>query len=428
MEGLHPKWKGRAAAFLAGQGVTLFGSTLVQMAIIWFVTLKTSSGAWVTGLTLCSFLPQMAISPVSGAWADRYPRKTLILVADGVIAVATLALALLLPVLRDDAGLLACVLAVSVIRSLGAGVQTPAVNAAIPSLVPGEALMRYNGVNSALQSFVQFAAPAAAGALMATGALENVLFVDVATAAVGMGVLACIALPRAGKATEGAPPSLGSDVRMGLRYAFSHKLLKKLLLSYGAFIFLSVPSGFLSALLISRTFGERYGYLTIAEMAGFLGMTAGGLLLGAWGGLRNRCKTLVAGLGLYAAVCAAMGLMRTFAPYAIAMFALSFAIPVVQTAVTSLIQEKAAPEMQGRVFGLLGMCFSGFLPLGMALFGPLADVVSVQTLMLATGALLLLCAAALWADGGFLRAGLPEEAAPQAEPQAMPAAEQKHAP
>jgi DHA3 family macrolide efflux protein-like MFS transporter len=68
-------WKKKTITFLVSQGVTLFGSSLVQFAIVWYVTLKTSSGAWVSALTICSFVPQFLISFFSGVWADRYPRS-----------------------------------------------------------------------------------------------------------------------------------------------------------------------------------------------------------------------------------------------------------------------------------------------------------------------------------------------------------------
>ena len=49
--------------------------------------------------------------------------------------------------------------------------------------------------------------------------------------------------------------------------------------------------------------------------------------------------------------------------------------------------------MQGRVFGLMGSMYSGFLPVGMAVFGPLADAVPLQWIMVASGAALILLAA-----------------------------------
>ena len=54
-------WKKKALAFITSQAVSLFGSSIVQMAIVWYVTMQTSSGIWLTTLTLSSFLPQMII-------------------------------------------------------------------------------------------------------------------------------------------------------------------------------------------------------------------------------------------------------------------------------------------------------------------------------------------------------------------------------
>lgn len=87
----------KAALFLISQSITLLGSSLVQFAIIWYVTLQTSSGAWVSALTVAAYVPQFIISFFSGVWADRYSRKMLIILADSVIALATMALAFLIP-------------------------------------------------------------------------------------------------------------------------------------------------------------------------------------------------------------------------------------------------------------------------------------------------------------------------------------------
>jgi len=84
MEQPDTHWRRKTILFFISQGVTLFGSMLVQFAIVWYVTLKTTSGAWVAALTVCSFLPQALISFVSGAWADRYSKKMLIIVSDAV--------------------------------------------------------------------------------------------------------------------------------------------------------------------------------------------------------------------------------------------------------------------------------------------------------------------------------------------------------
>ena len=157
-------WRKKAVLFLVSQCITLFGSTLVQMAVVWYVTLETGSGVWVSAVSVSSYLPQFLISFPGGVWADRYHRKRLIIGADTATAAATLLMICLLPLLKGNGetgeGLvLAGLLLMSVLRSAGAGIQTPAVSAVIPQLVPEAELLRFNGANAAMQAVVQFASP-----------------------------------------------------------------------------------------------------------------------------------------------------------------------------------------------------------------------------------------------------------------------------
>ena len=144
---------------------------------------------------------------------------------------------------------------------------------------------------------------------------------------------------------------------------------------------------------MSRYYGDTYWYLTVVEVIGFIGMTAGGLLIGTWGGFANRMKTLAVGMTAFGALAIGMGLVDHFIVYLALMAIYGVALTMVQTASTTLLQENTAPEMQGRVFGLYGAMFSGFLPLGMVVFGPLADAVSMRLLMVLSGVLLLVMAA-----------------------------------
>ncbi len=399
MSALNNNWKYRTIAFLVSQSITLFGSTLVQMAIVWYVTLQTSSGSLVAAITVCSYLPQFLISFVSGVWADRYSRKLLVIGADTLISIVTLAMVLLMPSIKDDSVLIGALLVMSVIRSLGAGVQTPAVSAIIPQLVPEEHLMRYNGINATMQSVVQFAAPAAAGALLSVSTLRTTLFVDIITAALGIGLLACVLIPKQTALQEKL--SVFSDMKIGIIYSFKDKLIGKLLIVYGLFIFLCVPAGFLAQLLVSRVYGDTYWYLTAMELVGFAGMAVGGLLMSIWGGFKSRIKTLLLGITVFGALAVGMGLSRNFILYLALMLLYGIALTTIQTATTTLIQEKAESSMQGRVFGLLGSMYSGFLPIGMSVFGPLADVISLQWIMIGSGVGLIIIAIVMRLNRSF---------------------------
>ena len=376
-------WKRKTALFLVSQCMTLFGSMIVQMSIIWYVTLKTSSGGWVAAFTICSYLPQFLISFFAGVWADRYSRKKLIILSDGVIMMATLIMFLFMPMIFSDAVLLSALLIMSMIRSVGTGVQTPAVQAVIPQLVPQEHLMRYNGIYATMQSVVQFAAPAVAGAVLSMGAFRHTLLIDILTAILGMGLLSCVLLPKQEEPSEKS--SVLSEIKAGVHYSFSDKMIGKTLIIYGLYILLCVPAGFMAALLVSRVYGDVYWYLTAVELVGFAGMALGGILMGIWGGFRSRVKTFAAGLFILSMMTIGMGVSPYFMLYLAMMFVYSIALTMIQTAVTTIIQEKAESSMQGRVFGFMGAMYSGFLPVGMAFFGPLADVLPLQWIMIGSG-------------------------------------------
>ena len=383
MDEKQTNWKSQAMLFLISQCITLFGSTLVQMAIVWYVTIQTSSGVWVAAFTVCSYLPQFLISFVAGVWADRHSRKKLIIGADSLIALVTFLMVLAIPHITDKTVVLGGLLVMSVIRSFGAGIQTPAVNAVIPQLVPEDQIMRFNGINATMQSVVQFAAPAAAGVLLTINTLSSTLIIDTATAIVGIGLLSAVIIPK--QAIQNKETSVFIDMKIGIKYTLSDKLIGKVLTVYGLFIFLCVPAGFLSQLFVSRVYGETYWYLTAVELAGFIGMVAGGILMSIWGGFKSRVTTMSVGLIAFGSLAIGMGLSKQFALYLALMIIYGVAITMVQTATTTLIQEKAETSMQGRVFGLLGAMYSGFLPVGMAIFGPMADGIPLQWIMVGSG-------------------------------------------
>ena len=399
-------WKGRTAAFLFGQGISLFGSQLVQMAIIWHVTLETSSGIWVTILTLASFLPQMLISPLAGVWADRYNRKVIMILSDGVIAITTLLLALFMMSGNTGNAVLPVIIIVSAIRSFGAGIHSPAINSALPQIVPEDKLSRINGFNGTIQSIVQFVSPIAAGAIMAIGPIYNILFIDVATAMIGISILSTLKIPKHQPVPKAEKTSAFEEMREGFRFTWNNRFLRKLFATYGLYIFLCVPSGFLAALLIKRTFGDNIMFLTVSEVVGFAGSVLAGLLLGATGGFKNRVKTLFLGMLVYGVTSLAIGFTNVFWLFVALMFFIGFTIPFAQTSVYTLVQEKVEPSMMGRVFSLLNVMFSGFMPLGMAIFGPLADVVRIQTMIIVCAVPIILLAMNLRLSRSFYREGI----------------------
>ena len=112
-------------------------------------------------------------------------------------------------------------------------------------------------------------------------------------------------------------------------------------------------------------------------------------------GFRSRRRTLAAGLALFGTMAVCMGAGRHFGLYLIFMILYGAALTAVQTVLTTMLQEKAETNVQGQVLGLMSSLYSGCYPLGMVLFGTMADRIPLQGIMIFSGAALLLTAAAV---------------------------------
>jgi DHA3 family macrolide efflux protein-like MFS transporter len=384
-----PGWKKKVAVFLVGQTITTFGSLLVQYALLWHLTLTTKSGVVLALAAVFGFLPQAIVSIFAGVWADRVNRKLMIIVSDSTIALATLVLAFFMISGVDDLWLVFLVMAV---RSVGAGIQMPAISALIPQIVPSDKLMRVNGINSSVQSSLLIIGPVTAAGIYSTMSLAAILFVDVVTAVIGLSLLATIAVPTLSRAASDDKPSYFTDLREGLKYIFSHDLVRWVMVIYSIVFLLVVAPSNLSPLMLVRTFGDDVWLLTILELSFGIGMVAGGALMAIFGSKADRLGMMVGTSILFGVLAVVMGFTTNLILFYTLFFLIGLAVPAFSTSSMTLLQETVEPERQGRVFGFVGIVMAVAMPIGMAVLGPLADIVSVEILLIATGAITVLIA------------------------------------
>ena len=385
-----PDWKRKVAVFLVGQTITTFGSFLVQYAIFWHLTLTTKSGLVLALAAIFGFLPQAIVSIFAGVWADRVNRKIMIIVSDSTIALATLVLAFFMLSGTDDLWLIFLVMA---IRSVGAGVQMPAISALVPQIVPTDQLMRVNGINSSIQSSLTLLAPVAAAAVYANFSLEAVLFIDVVTAAIGLSLLATISVPTLARAASAEKPSYLTDLKEGISYIFSNQLVRWVMAIFAIVFLLIVAPSNLSPLMLVRNFGSEVWMLTVLELAFGVGMVLGGALMALLANKIDRIAAIIGTSILFGILAIALGFTVNLIVFYVLFFLIGLAVPAFSTSAMTLLQETVEPERQGRVFGFVGIVMAVAMPLGMSILGPLADVVSVEILMIVTGAATVLIAA-----------------------------------
>lgn len=382
-------WKTSIARFLTAQTISLFGSSLVQYAIIWHITLSTSSGKMLMIATLCGFLPQLFISLFGGIWIDRYDRKKMIMLADSLIAFATFLLALAIMVGYDSILLLFAVL---VIRSLGTGIQTPAVNALLPQIVPSTHLMKINGINSTLTSLIMFLSPVISGVLLSIS-LQATLFIDVLTAIIGISITATV---RTKPHLSVKGTSSINDLKTGFLYLSQHPSIRNLLMFQLVILFAISCSAFLTPLLVTRTFGSEVWRLTMGEMTYSLGMVIGGILITTWGGFKKKLYTTLLAGAIYGLLMIGLGSTSTYVLYLIYNVLIGVTSPCYNAPITVSVQEEVESIMQGRVFSFMQIASGSAFPLGMVVFGPLSDIISVQQILMVTGCIVVLIVFVVW--------------------------------
>lgn len=404
MQNTATLWKKNTAVFLVSQAISLFGSSLVQYAITWHITLTTQSGAYMTIAILCGFLPSLFIAPFAGVWADRYDRKKLIMLSDGMIALSTLILAI---VFLLGGGSLWLLFAASVLRSIGGAVQSPSVNALVPDLVPEAHLTRINGINGSVQSLLSLVSPALAGALYgAVGSLELIFFLDVITAAIAIFILLRFLKIPARHREASAHTGYFSEIREGVGYVRRNAYLAKLFLFSIVIYLCTAPVAFLTPLQTVRSYGEEVWRLTGIEIAFSAGMLLGGVMISTLGNLKNRVISMALSLCALGVFTILLGMGNPFWMYLLTMALAGLSLPYFNTSAIVLLQENVDPAYMGRVFSVLTMISSSVMPLGMLIFGPLSDRVSIEWLLIITGLALLLSSAFLLFDRSMRKAGL----------------------
>lgn len=404
----HPvkeDWKKNILLFLSSQTISLFGSSLVQYAMMWHITLTTKSGVMMTMFILCGFLPTFILSPIAGVWADRYNRKMLIILSDALIAIATVILAIVF-MMGYDAIWLFFVMAA--IRAIGTGIQTPAVGAILPQIVPEDQLTKVNGTYGSLQALNMFVAPMVSAALLTTSSIEVIFLIDVVTAVIAILTLfVFLNIPVHGKASEKQATSYFTDFKQGLIYVKNHDFLKRFFLFFAFFFVLLAPAAFLTPLQVTRSFGDEVWRLTAIEIAFSLGMMAGGGIIASWGGFPNKVHTMTFASLIMGVCTLGLGIVPVFWVYLIFMAVFGVAMPIFNTPTTVLLQEKVEENYLGRVFGVFGMISTSMMPVGMLIFGPIADVIRIEWLLIGTGLLIFILAVFLGRNKVLIETGKP---------------------
>lgn len=398
------EWKKKFFIIWMGQAISILTSQVLQMAIVWYVTLKTASAALLSLATLIGFLPQALLGIFIGVYIDRFKRKTVMIVADLGIALAGLSLVFYGFWAEIPLWLIYVVL---FIRSIGNAFHVPALQAAIPLIVPKEELTRYAGYAHGFKSFSFLISPALAAILYNIWSLNYIVLLDVVGAVLAVAFLWVVKIPNdrpvATKAGADTAQSEWERTRLEAKEGFTalkrQEGLPQLLIISMLYAFIYFPIGTLFPLITMTWFGGGVKDSGMVEVMFSLGMLVGSLLLGLWGKKIHHERAILASMGLYGIFVLTSGLLPKSGLYVFA--SMSFLIGVINPfyhgVLTSLYQLRVEEEYLGRVLSLVNSVSLIAMPVGLILAGSFAEVLGVNHYFKISGiATLLLFFAALF--------------------------------
>lgn len=367
----HPKNMGMRVFIIIwfGQMVSLIGSGLTNFALGVWVYQQTGSVTQFALISLFTSLPTILISPVAGAFIDRWPRRWVMIISDFGAGLSIGVIAFLFTI-----GHLATwhIYIATAVSSCFSAFQWPAYAAATTILIPKHNLSRANGMLQLGDAMARLVSPLLGGVLLATIQLQGIILIDFTTFIFALLTLVQVRFPK-GIVDVHKPEktSLIKEVTYGLTYILHRPGLLGLLVFFAITNFLvGVVQILVTPLVLSFASPTALGsILTI----GGVGMLASSVVMSTYKGPQQRIKS-VFGFMLLGGLCImAAGLHRSVPLLALIAFLFFFGQPIINSSTLVIFQKKVAPNVQGRIFALISAITNASLPFAYVVAGPLAD-------------------------------------------------------
>ena len=388
--------------FTASKLISAFGAQVYTFAISFYILQLTGSATSFAMNLICSILPRTIAAPFAGYAADRWPKKTIVLTAQGAIV---LSVGGLLAVSLIYGLSLPAIYITTAVISLAASFSGVSFSAAITGLVDEERIQKAMSLNQMSISIAAIGAPAVGGLLYGTVSMKLFLILFMAAEAVALALEATMNFrlfnrkADAGEATgEGAAKEpLLQSMKAGLDYLKTQPIILSI-------IWISLFINFLFG-----AFQVGYSYILIEKMkmaSEHFGMTEGAfavgmLLMSIYLSVRKEVKypLLVSKWGIVT-----MGLIMAsvalpllvslpytglFIFYASVMFAFGLVMILVNTPIQVMMQKGVDDDYKGRVFAILETMAMALMPLGTVLYGFLYDLLPAEWILLVSATVLI---------------------------------------
>lgn len=357
-----------------------------------------SLGPFYLGLLgLSAAVPVLVLSPIAGFVADRYPRRRVLFITNGVIVLQAFALALLTGTHHIT---MAQIMMLQVIGSAARAFDAPARQSWVPILVDREYVGNAIGLNSIAFNAPSFIGPAIAGYLIVTVDIAGSFYINSFTT---IAVIVALIFMKESPPSDTLREPFFQSIARGLQYLFSHPVLGPIILVLLAEAILVRPVlQLLPAYTLHIVHADARGLGLLMSGSG-LGSIGGALIVAGFGTLQRRALLWFASALVMPLALVCLGLTTHMIPAFLILLVMGLATLTYLGSTNYLIQTIAPDDMRGRAISVYSMILIGMVPAGALLLGSMGSLFGLGPAFLVSGGLAAILCAATFALAPALR-------------------------
>jgi len=370
--------------FMAGQQFSLLGSGIIGFVITWWITVETQSVLYLSLATFLMILPQVIVTPFAGVLSDRLNRKTIIFTVDLLQAVLTFGLFL---IFFTGFTHIWMILIIHTMRSILFSFQVPTFHAILPSMVPKEKISRVNGANFLFSGLIFMVGPILSALLLELFPITYIFLIDGVTFLIAVVPLFLIKIPFTAKETRAVEKtSFMREFKDGFVIVKAIPGLLSMIIFAMIFNFIFRPFGVLFPFFISMIHDGSAFHLAFLFGSIQVGNVIGSLITSIKKEWKNKIKINLIGEMVFFT----FYLLIILAPYQnfylmmIGGFLGAIIFPITVATYLTILQTVVPSDKIGRVMSIDHTVSMAIAPIGALLVGPLAGIMGVVNLLLAS--------------------------------------------
>lgn len=385
------KWKNNFFKIWSGQAVSQLTSSVIQFALVWYLTDRSGSAMLLTVAMFIGFVPGALLGPFIGVFIDRYNRKYIMILSDLFIAIVSTILIF--------AGMfgelsISLILFVMLLRSIGTAFHHPTLLAVTPQIVPADELTKCSGYSQGLESISMLISPAIAAILYSNWTLSTIIILDVIGAIVAVITLYLSKIPKQKIKQNISKIRVIYEAKEGFLILKSNKAVMGLVLISILYTLALMPTSALFPLMSMSYFGGTSTNASIAEISFSIGLLAGSVILGIWGGTKKKVYTIIGSYLLmsFSLIYTSLLSPSDFSIFVIMSCLMGLSGPFYWGMYNSILQRSVDEQYTGRIMSLTSSIKFVSAPIGLSLSGFIADYFGVEKWFMIAGIITIIAA------------------------------------